>query len=229
MEGSEKMPKEPPVDLYAESTGTGWFVGIIVALALLAIGYLVFSANHHPRYVAPTASAHVKLSTGNGHGSATHIGDGYFLTAAHVVGDDDAAVVPVGTGTTALDVLWANKTYDIALLRGPADQFKSVPLVCSTPSVGSNAIAYGNPMDLDAISTTIRIAGEPRKAALWKVAVPVDGALAPGMSGGGIVSNDQLVGVTVGVSIASLGGLPSLYGVGFIVPSSVVCDLLGRT
>ena len=25
--------------------GTGWFVGIIVALALLAIGYLVFSAN----------------------------------------------------------------------------------------------------------------------------------------------------------------------------------------
>jgi hypothetical protein len=28
-----------------ESSGTGWFVGIIVALALLAIGYLVFSAN----------------------------------------------------------------------------------------------------------------------------------------------------------------------------------------
>ena len=28
-----------------ESNGTGWFVGIIVALALLAIGYLVFSAN----------------------------------------------------------------------------------------------------------------------------------------------------------------------------------------
>jgi len=28
-----------------ESSSTGWFVGIIVALALLAIGYLVFSAN----------------------------------------------------------------------------------------------------------------------------------------------------------------------------------------
>jgi hypothetical protein len=28
-----------------DSNGTGWFVGIIVALALLAIGYLVFSAN----------------------------------------------------------------------------------------------------------------------------------------------------------------------------------------
>lgn len=31
-----------------ESNGTGWFVGIIVALALLAIGYLVFSANERP-------------------------------------------------------------------------------------------------------------------------------------------------------------------------------------
>lgn len=31
-----------------ESSSTGWFVGIIVALALLAIGYLVFSANTGP-------------------------------------------------------------------------------------------------------------------------------------------------------------------------------------
>ncbi|WIY51791.1 hypothetical protein O9Z70_09865 [Devosia sp. YIM 151766] len=31
-----------------EGNGTGWFVGIIVVLALLAIGYLVFSANSGP-------------------------------------------------------------------------------------------------------------------------------------------------------------------------------------
>jgi preprotein translocase subunit SecG len=31
-----------------ESNSTGWFVGIIVALALLAIAYLVFSANTQP-------------------------------------------------------------------------------------------------------------------------------------------------------------------------------------
>ncbi len=35
-----------PTPVYTrESNATGWFVGIIVALALLAIGYLVFSAN----------------------------------------------------------------------------------------------------------------------------------------------------------------------------------------
>jgi hypothetical protein len=39
-----------------ESSSTGWFVGIIVALALLAIGYLVFSANSGP---APSTSVDV--------------------------------------------------------------------------------------------------------------------------------------------------------------------------
>lgn len=37
-----------------ESSGTGWFVGIIVALALLAIGYLVFSANSGPATTTTT-------------------------------------------------------------------------------------------------------------------------------------------------------------------------------
>ena len=37
-----------------ESNSTGWFVGIIVALALLAIGYLVFSANSGPATTSVT-------------------------------------------------------------------------------------------------------------------------------------------------------------------------------
>ena len=37
-----------------ESSSTGWFVGIIVALALLAIGYLVFSANSGPSTTVDT-------------------------------------------------------------------------------------------------------------------------------------------------------------------------------
>lgn len=32
-----------------ESNSTGWFVGIVVALALLAIAYLVFTANSQPQ------------------------------------------------------------------------------------------------------------------------------------------------------------------------------------
>lgn len=42
----ETYTTDPNRAIYTrESSGTGWFVGIIVVLALLAIGYLVFSAN----------------------------------------------------------------------------------------------------------------------------------------------------------------------------------------
>ena len=43
-----------------ESSSTGWFVGIIVALALLAIGYLVFSANSGPS--TPAGGPNAKLA-----------------------------------------------------------------------------------------------------------------------------------------------------------------------
>ena len=46
-----------------ESSGTGWFVGIIVALALLAIGYLVFSANSGPSTPATGTGAPAVEST----------------------------------------------------------------------------------------------------------------------------------------------------------------------
>src|SRR3569833_1603004 len=39
-----------------ESNSTGWFVGIIVALALLAIAYLVFSANSQPSTTSTTVN-----------------------------------------------------------------------------------------------------------------------------------------------------------------------------
>jgi S1-C subfamily serine protease len=221
--GGFAMPTQSETTYTAESNGTGWFVGIIVALTLLAIGYLVFSANDRPA-ASPLLSPHIKVQTAVAHGSATHIGGGLFVTAAHVVGSSKA----VTTGPTSLEVLWANKTYDIALLRGPLNDFGALPLLCVTPHPGETAYAYGNPMDLEGIATQVQIAGTARETDLWKMVVPVDGALAPGMSGGGIVAAGRLIGVTVGVSIASLGGFPSLYGVGFIVPGSVVCDLMGR-
>jgi hypothetical protein len=43
------------VEYDRERSGTGWFVGIIVGIALLAIGYLVFSANQ-PEAAQPVAA-----------------------------------------------------------------------------------------------------------------------------------------------------------------------------
>jgi hypothetical protein len=49
-----------------ESNGTGWFVGIIVVLALLAIGYLVFSANSGPSTGVDTGASAPVTSTDSG-------------------------------------------------------------------------------------------------------------------------------------------------------------------
>lgn len=48
---------------YREDNGAGWFVGIIVALATLAIAYLVFTADLSPRL---TTDEQVKCMIANG-------------------------------------------------------------------------------------------------------------------------------------------------------------------
>jgi hypothetical protein len=50
----------------SESGSTGWFVGIVVAIALLAVAYLVFSANSQPsttKPVAPASSSEVSTAS----------------------------------------------------------------------------------------------------------------------------------------------------------------------
>lgn len=214
------MPTEHETAYTREDNGTGWLVGSIVALALLAIGYLVFSTDATP--AAPLPSAHVKVETVKGHGSATHIGGGYYVTAAHVVFDKPSASID---GADA-EILWVNREHDIALLRGPADR-ASLPLACVTPAVGQRGLFVGNPGPLEAITTEATVAGTARDFAAWEVMVPVDGAAAPGMSGGAFVVDGEVQGVVVGVMVANIGMFPSLYGITGIVPGSVVCSLMG--
>lgn len=200
----------------------GWFVAIVVVLALFAIGYLVFSANTYA--AAPSAHVQVDMPDG-GHGSATHIGNGYFLTAAHVA--------PTGLDVTIngydTEILWSNPTYDIALLRVPdAEHYAAIPLSCSPLQVGQTGTAYGNPLMLQDIQTTLTVAGPVFSTPQWKVAVPVDGSIGPGMSGGAFVVDGHVAGVNVGVPMFPVGMGATTVGLGVVVPSTVVCELLAR-
>lgn len=197
-------------------------VGIAASAILLVPAYI---ATRGPSAeLTPIASAHVKVETVTGHGSATHIGDGLYVTAAHVV--NDVATVKINGVESA--VLWANKTYDIALISGPS-QADVVPLVCYDAVVGEVGIAHGNPLQFTDISTTLTVAGEARALNNWKLAMPMDGTMAGGMSGGGWVINGFLAGVNVGVALAPTPvGMSSYFGISIVVPSSVVCDLMGR-
>lgn len=49
------------------------------------------------------------------------------------------------------------------------------------------------------------------------------------MSGGPVFDADgHLIGITVGGLLAPIGNSASLTGIGFIVPSKSVCELLAR-
>lgn len=114
------------------------------ALAVMAIGYLVFSAQ--PSTPALLSSA-VKVQLATGHGSGVHIGDGLILTAAHVAGDESKVDIKAADGSVRpADVLWVNKTSDVALLRTSADRLGASPLSCTPVQVGQSVHAEGSPL-----------------------------------------------------------------------------------
>jgi S1-C subfamily serine protease len=206
---------------------THWLA--VFVLACLAVPFLTsnFLAYGWTSTPPAMASAFLKVSDPMGHGSGVHIGNGYVLTAAHVVGlNKTMTILDDEKRAMAGEVLWANAEYDIALLRLPgAAHVESAPLSCAKTYVGQPVKAYGNPQDLDFVFTFGLVNGEPRKWAVWREVVPADLTVIPGQSGGAVVdAQGSVVGITVGVMIWQYG----LSGQGFFVPGSAICELMGR-
>ena len=180
----------------------------------------------------PAASPHVKVLAGGGHGSATHIGRGYFITAAHVVSSSEAVTIKAEEGFEVEgEVLWANKATDVAMVRvKDASRFRAVPMSCRMPALDEQVTAYGNPGSVEFVSTRGRIVSGLRQMGPWREVVITDMTIVMGMSGGGVIDrHGYLVGISVGVMTASLGFMPSLTGIGVIVPASTICGVMGRS
>lgn len=179
-----------------------------------------------------TSSFSVKVVLPNGHGSGTHIGEGYVVTAAHVVGDKKKVALKTDHGNQRYaDVLWVNKEYDVALLRTNPVGLQAAHMSCRMLAKGDAIRAEGNPLNLEFVSTSGKISGEARELTPWKMAYVTDMTTVMGASGGGVFDEfNNMIGVTVGVAAAAVGpqGTPSLTGYGMVVPSSVVCMLMGR-
>jgi S1-C subfamily serine protease len=181
------------------------------------------------------AGASVKVMLNGGHGSGTHIGKRYILTAAHVVDSAKEVQIKADDGSLrAAKVLWANRAYDIALLR--IDEtgtgrvpLKTVPLGCVDPALGDYVALSGNPGNIEFVTTYGRVAGKARKVAEIESVMVLDATVAPGMSGGGVVdASGKVVGVTVALMLIPTGFSASLVPVSYVVPASVVCELMGR-
>lgn len=203
----------------------------LTAATLLSFGALFFSAFHTSAALnkSEIAGSSVRLQIGAlGSCSATHIGGGRFVTAAHCVGH---APITVKTDTGAeapAEALWSSKLYDIALLRAKDLKVRHANIDCRLAVPGTPVYAIGNPLGLEFIKTRGEIVSKELTGAvrvggneIWQERLVVDITIAPGSSGGGLFNEqDWLVGVTVGV----YGG----YRYGIVVPSTTVCQLLGR-
>lgn len=195
-------------------------------LALVLVGALVAPA------LASTISnttPYVRIEIGNkGVCSGVYIGNGDILTAAHCATTSLNETVVLKDGRRYISsTKWAEEGYDIAVLHIQTGYHIDVSVLnCNIVPVGTTFKAFGNPLSESFLYTRGEVVGEARRSGPWKSAYPVDASIMPGQSGGAdIDSNNQIIGITVGVSSYGLGGLT---GLGWIVPSVDICNLINK-
>jgi serine protease Do len=165
--------------------------------------------------------------------SAVYIGNGYILTSDHGLNDDKAVTLTTESGDEVLaNHLWSAERYDIALYRVEGRiNTRSYTLDCSPLELHDRLYFIGNPMVLRHITLTGTVAGDPlyNLTDIWEQVVPVQAPIVPGMSGGAAIdSRDRLRGINIGTMVHRQGFGHSYTGIGYIIPSEVICMLLGK-
>jgi S1-C subfamily serine protease len=203
---------------------------ILIGLAVVIILVGCELPNQDP---ATIAGSSVRIELPDGLGSGVYIGNGIVITAAHVVGNNASVKLISDIGDSQIgEVLWINKVYDIAAIR-PANsrRFHAADLACREAIVGEPLVAEGNPVGVEFISMHGYVSGVAREfLPNWKSGFVTDMTVISGMSGGGIYDQfGEVIGITVGaMDPHGKAGEAAAGGMGFAVPSSVVCSLMGR-
>lgn len=192
---------------------------------VLLVVALVLASCQKTKPVEVLASSSVKVIVGDGHGSGTYIGNGYIVTASHVVDNQSSIEIKTDRGDTVkAELLWSASAYDVALLRVEGLKAQRSYVNCHPLESGTQIVARGNPLDQDFVSTWGHISGPASPTGLpIKSLVVADITITNGMSGGGIFNQaGQLVGTITAVMMNKF----SQIGIAFIVPSSTFCALV---
>lgn len=210
-------------------------MALAIAISAVFLAGWVALASTLPPEVRPGSM--FKVTVGHAHGSGTHIGNGYILTAEHVIASAKGLPVKLLSDkgdVRKAEILWSNVEYDLALLK--ADKWADMevsPVSCRKPLLGEPVTARGNPMNLEFITTHGHIAGISKLnsafKARWKSYVFADFTLQRGMSGGPVFDKEKnLIGVLVGMIGLRLGRTPMVasQGFAFVVPADAVCRLI---
>lgn len=216
--------------------------GCLVAAALTCLSVVAafLVETSHPRHAKQPvlAAPVVKVILDHGHGSGVYIGAGLVLTAAHVVRrTSEEITIKTSLGAEAkAHVLWVGGENDVALL-GIIDDVPIRPVAgirCEAVPVGTKILAAGNPHDFEFVTSYGTIAGGQTEDAPEDLVV-IDATVLQGMSGGPVTDTQgRLVGILSRVLLGRVEspmpfplGAPARFGA--MVPSPVLCRLLGRT
>jgi S1-C subfamily serine protease len=180
------------------------------------------------------ADAVVKIVRPNSSGSGFYIGNGYIATAAHVIAG--AKVVSIKTEDGAIasaTVVATDEKMDLAILK-TGKRMLAANLYCGLVPVGTPIIAIGNPLGQEFVHSYGRIAGAERGIFDRRLYI-TDMTTVMGQSGSGVWADGRVIGVISAVMVAPLqvpgsAGqyVPSLVGFGYVVPSTLVCEMIAK-
>ena len=157
------------------------------------------------------------LEPGSGLGSAFLIsGDGYALTAAHVV--SGLKTVPArlqGGVVLQADVVRVDEASDVALIKLPGTSYSPLGLEPgSQASVGTDVYAMGNPAAKELIGSVTKGVVRGNREFAGRKFIQTDAAANPGSSGGPLLDKS---GHVIGLISWKFAG-PEYQGLAFAVP-----------
>ena len=181
------------------------------------------------------------ISSTTAEGQATGSGfvvddSGLIVTNEHVIDGAQQVTVKIGTDGKEIpaEIVGADASHDLALLKVDADGLKALPLGDSSKvEVGDNTYAIGNPYGLDhtlttgVVSALNRTLQAPDGSELGG-AIQTDAALNPGNSGGPLLDEDgQVIGVNAQIATGGTEGGGNV-GIGFAIPTSTVKQFISQ-
>lgn len=165
-----------------------------------------------------------------GVGTAFHVGNGYFVTSAHVIAgardvmleDSNRTLEKPNLSAKKVMVIGSDTLTDIAVLKTGAPT-STLEWATELPEIGASVYAIGNPFGRapGSFSSGI-VSGLERVFSAEGLTLvhllQTDATINPGNSGGPLL-NAQ--GQVVGINAAIIGGAGSSAGVGFAVPYNI--------
>ncbi len=212
------------------AAGAGFLLGSRPSQSLVAVSLETVVQGVLPAVVSVRSDiADLSDPEMRGSGSAFHLGDGVYVTAAHVVDggtkfylDNRARTVKHLLGVKEAKLIGKVPEFDLAVLRGENISSK-LEWATTNPMLGSGCLALGNPFARAPSSVTVGVISglnrlqQTPKGALAGL-VQFDAPVNPGNSGGALLNTKgEVLGIVS--SILSLTGTSA--GVGFAISTQV--------